>query len=71
MDTLAELSGSSSDDDEAEEEVEDVLEAPLKKKRAAAKEPAPDDLEKLGYKSGPSILFVPEPQDSAKPNWEW
>ncbi|BDA46955.1 hypothetical protein COCOBI_09-4080 [Coccomyxa sp. Obi] len=70
MDTLGDLSGSDSGDDEEAPE-EDALPALKRKKKTAASEPAPEDLERLGYKSGPSILHVPEPKDSSEPTWEW
>ncbi len=70
MDTLGDLSGSDSEDasDAPEGEVEPAMK---KKKKTAASEPAPEDLERLGYKRGPSILYVPEPKDSSEPNWDW
>ena len=70
MDTLGDLSGSDSEDasDAPEEEAQPAVK---RKKKAAASEPAPEDLERLGYKSGPSILYVPEPKDSSEPTWEW
>lgn len=70
MDTLGDLSDSESDiEDEAAQKEEPA--PPVKKRKAAASEPAPEDLERLGYKSGPSILHVPEPKNSAGPSWEW
>ncbi len=68
MDTLGELSGSDSEDAE-EAPGEDAVPAVKRKKKKIASEPAPEDLERLGYKSGPSILHVPEP--SSEPTWEW
>jgi hypothetical protein len=73
MDTLGDLSGSGSDSEKEEEgDAQDVTAQPAaKKKRAAALEPAPEELERLGYKSGPSVLAIPEPQSEAEPSWEW
>lgn len=74
MDTLGELSGSGSDSDEEAEAPEDhAAVKPAKKQKAAAAvaDPAPEELEELGYKSGPSVLFVPEPQSQATPSWDW
>ena len=73
MDTLGDLSDSGSEDLEKEKETaEDVPAQPAaKKKRAAALEPAPEELERLGYQAGPSILYVPEPVSEAAPSWDW
>jgi hypothetical protein len=71
MDTLGELSGSSSESEDGSDAPPEDDKPAAKKKKLAAKEPAPEELEKLGYKSGPSILFVPEPHSAGNPNWEW
>ena len=74
MDTLGELSGSGSDSDkEAEAPEEHAVVKPAKRQKpaAAVTDPAPEELESLGYKSGPSVLFVPEPQSEATPSWDW
>lgn len=70
MDTLGDLSGSDSGDAE-DASKEDAVPVLKRKKKTVASEPAPEDLERLGYKSGPSILHVPEPKDSSEPTWEW
>ncbi|KAK9822371.1 hypothetical protein WJX81_003134 [Elliptochloris bilobata] len=67
MDTLGELSEESSSS-----EAEDDVPLPKAKKKKALAEPAPEELEHLGYRSGPSILFVPEPKaEPGSSNWEW
>ena len=72
MDTLGALSDSGSDAEEEKGTAEDVPAQPAtKKKRAAALEPAPEELERLGYQAGPSILYVPEPVSEAATNWDW
>lgn len=68
MDTLGDISGS---DSEAEhEEPDEVSEAPKKRKLQAA-DPAPEELQALGLRGGPTILAVPEPQENNNPTWEW
>ena len=69
MDTLGEISGSDSEG-EREEEPNEALEVPKKRKVQGA-DPAPEDLQALGLKGGPSILAVPEPQENSNSGWEW
>ena len=42
---------------------------------AAKKKPGPavqkKDLEQLGFKGGPSILYVPEPAGAEQQSWDW
>ena len=56
--------------EEHEEEPNEGSEA-LKKRRVQGADPAPEDLQALGLKGGPSILAVPEPQENSNPGWEW
>lgn len=69
MDTLGEISGSDSEG-EHDEEPNEGSEA-LKKRKVQGADPAPEDLQALGLKGGPSILAVPEPQENSNPGWEW
>ena len=68
MDTLGDISGSES---EVEEEEHNEEEEAVKKRKVQAADPAPEELQALGLKGGPSILAVPEPQENSNPTWEW
>ena len=68
MDTLGDISGSESDTEE--QEAADTVE-PVKKRRVQTADPAPEELQALGLRAGPSILAVPEPQENSNPTWEW
>ncbi len=68
MDTLGDISGSES---EAEDEQPAEKSEPAKKRKVQAADPAPEELQALGLRGGPSILAVPEPQENGNPNWEW
>ena len=68
MDTLGDISGSES---ETEEQEAAENSEPAKKKKVQAADPAPEELQALGLRAGPSILAVPEPQENGNPNWEW
>ena len=68
MDTLGDISGSESDAEE--HEPAETIE-PAKKRRVQAADPAPEELQALGLRAGPSILAVPEPQENGNPTWEW
>ncbi|KAG2437937.1 hypothetical protein HXX76_005553 [Chlamydomonas incerta] len=67
----------SSDSDKSEEEREEAqeeqeeeeaqLKGPAKKKAAIKLE----DLERAGYKSGPSVLYVKPPAETGEQNWNW
>ena len=69
MDTLGDISGSESE--EEEEEPNEKEEEAVKKRKVQAANPAPEELQALGLKGGPSILAVPEPQENSNPTWEW
>ncbi len=68
MDTLGDISGSES---EAEEQEPAEAAEPAKKRKLQAADPAPEELQALGLRAGPSILAVPEPQENNNPTWEW
>ncbi|KAK9804156.1 hypothetical protein WJX73_006172 [Symbiochloris irregularis] len=55
-------------DEESEDEPEAVKPKPIKKAKTG-KDPDLAALESLGYKSGPSVLLVPE--TLAESSWEW
>lgn len=67
MNVLDDLSDSDSDGSPKEE-----LHAPpeIKPSKKKAKIDL-EDLEKCGYKSGPSVLFVPAPNKQSESCWEW
>ena len=69
MDTLGDISGSESEVEE--EEPNEKEEEAVKKRKVQAADPAPEELQALGLKGGPSILAVPEPQENSNPTWEW
>ncbi|KAG2449887.1 hypothetical protein HYH02_005409 [Chlamydomonas schloesseri] len=52
---------------EEEEEEEAEVKGPAKKKAAISVE----DLERAGYKSGPSVLYVKPPSEAGEQNWAW
>ncbi|PNW70385.1 hypothetical protein CHLRE_17g717700v5 [Chlamydomonas reinhardtii] len=61
----------SKSEQEAEEQEEEEEEAQAKgpaKKKAAIKL---EDLERAGYKSGPSVLYVKPPAETGEQNWNW
>ena len=64
MDPLGDLSSVSGSDSEAE----DVTRKPAKSRKLCL-DPDPEALEAAGFKSGPSVLRVPEPTGEA--NWDW
>ena len=66
MDALEDVSDVSSSDSEAEQEAAEDK-APSKKRKAGA--PDLEELQKVGFTSGPSVLAVPEPQGLN--SWEW
>ena len=68
MDTLGDISGSES---EAEEQEPAEIAEPAKKRKVQAADPAPEELQALGLRGGPSILAVPEPQENSNTTWEW
>lgn len=55
-------------DEESEEEVEPEKPEPSKKAKTG-KEPDLAALENLGYRSGPSVLLVPD--TAAESSWAW
>ena len=56
-------------EDESEDE---AAELPTAKKGKPDREPDLAALEELGYKSGPSVLLVPDrPADGGEPAWNW
>lgn len=65
------VAGSSSDSDSEEEEGKGRKEAeadgPSKKKGAISLL----DLQRAGYKSGPSVLLMRDPGDAAQTSWNW
>ena len=71
QDPLAELSGSDSDSAESDSEKELSFEtARAQKKRKQTDKIDLQTLQQHGYKSGPSVLYVPAPQQ-AEQTWEW
>lgn len=71
QDPLAELSGSDSDSAESHSEKELSIEAArAQKKRKQTDKIDLQTLQQHGYKSGPSVLYVPAPQQ-AEQSWEW
>ena len=66
MDALEDVSDVSSSDSEADKEATEDR-GPSKKCKAAA--PDLEELQKVGFTSGPSVLAVPEPQGLN--SWEW
>ena len=50
-------------------------EANAEEVKLPSKKPAPGiprkDLEQLGFKGGPSILYVPEPASTEEQSWDW
>lgn len=66
QDPLSELSGSDSD---SEAELSTEV-ARAQKKRKQADKIDLQTLQQHGYKSGPSVLFVPAPQQPEQ-SWEW
>lgn len=69
QDPLAELSGSDSDSDDPEKELS-IEAARAQKKRKPTDKIDLQTLQQHGYKSGPSVLYVPAPQQ-AEQSWEW
>jgi len=65
------LEGLSSDDDASTSEAEDEKdeEAPATKK--AKQDVTIEDLEKAGYTSGPSVLYMKAPQEQQQSDWAW
>ena len=63
MDTLGDLS-SASDSDSDELSAEKAIKKP---KRSS--DPDPEALEAAGFKSGPSVLRIPEP--TGESSWDW
>ena len=41
----------------------------VKRKKPAQQHPSLEDLQEAGFRAGPSVLTVPEPQGD--PNWDW
>ena len=71
QDPLAELSVSDSDSAESDPEEEPSVEATrAQKKRKQTDKIDLQTLQQHGYKSGPSVLYVPAPQQ-AEQSWEW
>ncbi|KAL3135767.1 hypothetical protein ABBQ32_007330 [Trebouxia sp. C0010 RCD-2024] len=68
QDPLSELSGSDSDSDVGEDPRVDVARPQNKRKRTDKIDL--QTLQQHGYKSGPSVLYVPAPQQ-AEQSWEW
>ena len=64
---------SDSDDSSSSEDETDKAKDP--EPSAAKKKPGPaiqkKDLEQLGFKGGPSILYVPEPAGTEQQSWGW
>lgn len=68
QDPLTEISGSDSDSDSEKELSIEVARA--QKKRKQTDKIDLETLQQHGYKSGPSVLYVPAPQQ-AEQSWEW
>lgn len=66
MDALGELSGSSSGSDD---EGSVGASAPPSKKGKPAAQITFEDLQQHGMTEGPSVLYVPPPND--QPDWAW
>ena len=72
MDALATLSGDDDGSEEEEEAQQEAEDSQAAKKRLKSNDPTPEDLEKFGLKSGPSVLYVPEPKAGpGEVNWDW
>lgn len=74
---LGDVSGSESDASTSGSDGEDegAGDAPPASKRAKPAAPQPEitveDLERAGYRSGPSVLYMKTPQDEEPQDWSW
>lgn len=69
MDALDAVSDDSDAGDSSEEQEDEAKEpAPAKKQKT---EITVEDLQKQGYKGGPSVLYMKPPEESGQQNWTW
>jgi hypothetical protein len=72
LDALDAVSDDSDDSASASEHEEEASE--MQQQQHAAKKQkviTVEDLQKLGYQTGPSVLYMKPPEEAAEGNWTW
>jgi hypothetical protein len=65
------LEGISSDEEASSSAEEDDKEEEIPASKKAKPDVTIDDLEKAGYTSGPSVLYMKAPQEEQQCDWAW